>query len=442
MRTIALYSKGYKKFTLGFVALYFFAANSFGQNQNSITYRSLAMEFSKLMPQPVVLARHGILVSPTYDSSIPQDNIDILGGFNKLLLPRLIYEPSSQKLGELYSRILNDAVWAITPLTTLQRQQLINAKHELFDQTESTPTVGYQRYLDLKKVYDQIQKKYEETPPDQIDPVLENARNQAEQDLILKGHRSQYEATETTYSSLQEQVSYKWRDSDLQALQAAVPKGQDVDLKLLSKPFPSFDDIDSINWINVSVSGEQLRDLTASPVFASSLSDTAPNWWSGFDSSNSNSASCSRNFPSGSISIKFSAGLVNLERDWFDSKVIESRAWKWKNTEKQISDGNIEGNTGEAPLFISSVLIIKDLTISGSGLASCIPAIRTATKAKNSIGFGPLSLADFPTPSSFYLAPMISRQSVRFPYIQIVGFGVNALPLAPNPNLDFLWPQP
>ena len=104
-----------------------------------------------------------------------------------------------------------------------------------------------------------------------------------------------------------------------------------------------------------------------------------------------------------------------------------------------LSDG-VDTNSGVAPLYASSILIVRGVTISGPALVPCLPYIRNAVRNRQTVGFGPLTIAGpSSSQSPYYLPPLITTTSVEILYPQVVAYGVAVLPKTPNPNPDFVW---
>jgi hypothetical protein len=151
---------------------------------------------------------------------------------------------------------------------------------------------------------------------------------------------------------------------------------------------------------------------------------------------------CRGHLTDSNFAVHFEAAAATIRRDWFDPNVFGSQAWRWNNAPQAglLSDGGQDSNAGSAPLFPSSVLMVRALTISGPALLPCLPYIRQAVNNQETVGFGPFTIAGTSSSQSpYYLPPILTTTSIHVVYPQVVAYGVTALPKTPNPNPDFVW---
>ena len=406
-------------------------ARSSGADLDRRAYDEVAVLLSQIASAPVVIAEPGLVVDPTYTSTSNTDVKAVSLQMGALAKSNFFFTPAND-LFDIYKSVLTDAEWATIPLDSFQRTTLKAAHDRLYSADGSGYTSDYQRYLDLKAIYEAAEAKFEAQPPDNVDPVIQNARDQAETNLNLKGHRDIYEPAELSYKALTDQASYEWRDSDIQAIHTA-----SSGLSPLSTAQPSFDNLEETSWTHVRVTSAQIAQLGPTSSFAATLTGpSVPPWWAPVPDQSMQST-CSPSFPGGDLSLDFDAVVLPIARPWYDPAVFASRAWRWASPGSVISDGTLESNSGTAPLLLISVVAIKNLTIAGAAIGDCLDMVRQASRSRKAVSFGPFSLASTVSGGAFFLPPVITGHSVFVPSLQIIGYGVAPVPLAPNPNDDF-----
>jgi hypothetical protein len=267
--------------------------------------------------------------------------------------------------------------------------------------------------------------------------VIQNARDQAESNLKLQGHRDVYEPAELTYDDLEKKASYSWKDQDIAALNSTTSMSATPTVSYLS---PALDDIDDGAWAHATLTSDQVTHAPAPYPFSTSIGKDTPAWWMFDGPSQDAQAHCS-SFPDDGVQIDFDVVLAAIQRPWLDLKAIASPAWRWKSPRAKISDGRLDDNIGTSPLMLSYAVVIRNLRIEGSGIKDCRDLVRKASLSKKAVRFGPFSLAATETTGTFFLPPIVTASAIVVPYPQIVAFGVTPLPDSPNPNSDFIWPD-
>jgi hypothetical protein len=377
-------------------------------------------------------------LDPAYHHLDPQKRYTDAMQFNRMLKPLLIYSESSNDLAALYAAVLTDEQWASVPLLPLQVAERVKLREFLYN-NDGTPKIGYQRYLEKKKAWLEIDELYQKTPENERTPELEARHQQALDEFDLL--RPKYEAAENRYEQLNEQASLKWRDADIERLAAFRSVSTIGNPYLLTTTSPAFDDAEAFNWITVQVTAGQLLQTDPLPKFTNGLDNNALQWWHWANPADVDVNSCIDALDNADFTIQFEVALAKIERDWFDEKVFESQAWRWKSDSTDlISDGENDENRGLSPVVLRSVVVVRSVTISGPSVIPCLPFVRKAVSAHHAIAFGPFQIAGgIGEPSSFYLPPIITQKAIRVVYPQILGYGVRVLPKTPNPNPGYTW---
>jgi hypothetical protein len=421
---------------LAIVALFYSVAVS--QTANVKAYSGVAKALSQLTTDPIVLLKPGRFLDPSYDHLDPQKRYMDALQFNRMLKPLLIYSESSNDLANLYAAVLTDEQWASVPLLPLQVVERVRLREFLYN-NDGTPKVGYQRYREKKKAWLETDELYEKTPDNERTPQLEARHQQALDEFDLL--RPRYEPSENRYEQLNEQSSLKWRDADIERLAAFRSISTAGSPFLLTTTSPALDDAEAFNWIRIQITASQLLQTSPLPKFTNGLDSNALRWWHWANPADVDVNSCAEALDNADFIIQFEVALAKIERDWFDEKVFESQAWRWKSGATDlISDGEDDENRGLSPVILRSVVVVRSVTISGPSVIPCLPFVRKAVSAQNAIAFGPFQIAGgIGQPSSFYLPPIITQKSIRVVYPQILGYGVSVLPKTPNPNPGYTW---
>src|SRR3984885_1643825 len=409
---------------------------AFGQ-ADEMAFKKLGDLFVPSHSSPVELLAPGYLLDPAFSLTDDKEQEQYTAFYNRMLIPSLIYSPTQTDLGDLYSKILTDSEWALVPLTSSQRQELARLNQLLFKDTVGSPTTGYARYLEKKKAYEAIRQRFESTPESQRTAELENDLRAASDDLDLAGHKATFQPAESRLNLLNQTKSLDWRSADLHKFQQSVASGQNGTTWAMTLLHPDLSDLDNSQWVSLTITSDDLQDQASAP----SLSHASQpvDWWSWTLASPSN-ASCAPHFPNSSFVMHLEYQILSVARDWLDQRVFDFLALRRKQPERLISNGQLDGNTGTAPLFITSVIVVRNLAITGPLIGVCGATIRHELQLHHEIGFGPFKLAGDSMGTVFYLPALLYENSVMVPYTQIVGVEAFLLPVTPNPNPDFQWP--
>lgn len=408
------------------------------QTVNVRAYSGVAKSLSHLTSDPIVLLKPGRFLDPSYHYLDPQNRYTDALQFNRMLKPLLLYSESSNDLAALYAAVLTDEQWASVPLLPLQVAERLKLREVLYN-NDGTPKTGYRRYLEKKKTWLEIDELYQKTPENERTPELEARHQEALDEFDLL--RGKYESSENRYEQLNEQASLKWRDADIEKLAAFRSVSTTGSPYLLTTTSPALDDAEAFNWVTVRVTAAQLLQTDPLPKFTKGLDGNALQWWHWANSADVDVQTCADALDNADFTIDFEVALAQIERDWFDEKVFESQAWRWKSGSTDlISDGEDDENRGVSPVILRSVVVVRSVTLSGPSIIPCLPFVRKAVSTRHDVAFGPFQIAGgIGQPSSFYLPPIITQKTMRVVYPQILGYGVSVLPKTPNPNPGYTW---
>ena len=401
-------------------------------------YRAVAATLSTYTSDPIVLIRPALLVDPVFSGNTPGERAFVSDTLDTMLSATLLYQPAGHMLGDVYADALANATWASLPLLPAQRQDLARLQQLLFADSHNTPTSSYQTYLSLKRAYDTLEQQYEVAQPSEVTPEFRNKLDQAEQDLRLKGNSPVYGPAESQYAALQSQASYKWRDAALQTATAAATVSADGKRHMATTTSVDLGDLEGMSWSHFTLTGGQLHHPSGFPRLGATVTD-ATSWWS-FPNT---VAVCPSHLTRNDFIVQFDAAIVTAKRPWLDETLFSSQAWKWSRPAGLLSDGRDDGNAGEAPAFPNAVIVVKEVTISGPSITPCLGRLRTAATNDETVSFGPFVIGGRAGyASARYLTPILTGQTIRVPYTQLLAFPVTVLPKSPNPNLDYQWPTP
>lgn len=421
--------------------LIFSSSLSFSQTVNLKSYSGVAKTLSQLTTDPIVLLQPGKFLDPLYDHSNLDQGYASASEFNRMLRPTLIYSGTSKDLSAVYTDILTQEQWALSPLLPAQVAEMNRLRNLLYKNNQS-PTAAYDRYLKKKKAFEDLREIYEKTPEDQRTPELEASYREAEDELMLAG-RATYEPAENRYQQLNDLASLGWRDTDIQNLSKFSSLSSTGNRYLVTLSSPTLDNLDSLNWITMRVSASQLRQTDPLPKLTGGIDPASLSWWYWSSSSDVDLGACHDELDSADFTIEFEVALASIKRVWLDQQVFESQAWRWKSDSTELlSDGESDNNKGSSPLFPRSIVLVKSLTITGPSILPCLHYVRKAVSNSHEVGFGPFRLAGSTVSSTpYYLPPVISQTAIHVVYPQMLGYGVTILPKTPNPNPNFVWPN-
>lgn len=418
---------------------------SVAQSPDDQAFRQLSLSLSQVASNdPVVLLRSGIFADPLLDSATTDEQRMLGSQLNAMLKPLILYESGEADLSTFYSDILTHSEWATTPLPSSQRQELKKLKALLFVGDDKTPTIGYQAFLKYRKAYEEIRQKYDDTPENERTAELQASLQLAQDDLLLRGHQNTFEPAEARFQELQSSASLSWRDADVRLLTTYSRTDSLGNSFLLTEAIPAIEDSRTFTWNRISLTGTQLHHPVATPAFPLVADGRQTNWWVWGLTPSNLSDECKRTMLRDDFTVEFEAAEAQIRRDWFDPKVVSSQAWRSKSLPPgTISDGKSDGNLGTAPLYPIGIVLVRELRIFGAAVQVCLPAIRSAVIAHQTVRFGPFTLAgDIKSQgTSFYMPATITGKEILSPDAQLVGFAVTMLPRTPNPNEDFEWEQ-
>jgi hypothetical protein len=426
----------YRRVSASVLALCFLGAASMAVAADADAYRNVAASLATLGRSRLILAATPQFFDPAFATNDPASTGALSGLLSPMLGQSLIARPGPQSLDGAYAQILRHGVWASVPLGQADRAAREKDRALLFSAAD-TPTTSYQRYLDLKAALAAIDQQIQTQPGGASDAELQQQRAQAAQDLKLSGHAATFAPAEARFRDLSARASYNWLDTDRARLSAS-QRPADGGVFFESDLAANLDDIGSQPWTAMNVDALQAAALPGSGPFGGTVRDPL-DWWS-IPAAQGAGLTCGRHLPAGKTRARWEAVVVDIRRPWLDTAVFDSRAWRLAGTTAVLSDGADNDNAGPAPEIITALIVARNVEISGDGISGCVSEIRSALRNRADIAFGPFAVAGAAqSPSRNYLMPQIYRDSIRVPFMQIIGYVTVTLPLMPNPNPDFVW---
>ncbi|MFC9600850.1 hypothetical protein ACFTQL_23810 [Peribacillus butanolivorans] len=140
---------------------------------------------------------------------------------------------------------------------------------------------------------------------------------------------------------------------------------------------------------------------------------------------------------------------VNVERPWFHPELFYSRFWKWRNpNEAPVSNGELPWPKGKLPGFITSLILVRNITVSWKSVPNAAGENRTHLLLGN-LEVPPIHLEPVPEPPN-HLDPIPVQPSnvdpVPEPPNRLEPFLIHTINLEPVPerpnHLDAIPMQP
>lgn len=403
-----------------------------GQVSDDNAYKELSKRLSSLGEDHIIFLDAGKYIYFDLNDHSVNRLYEFAMFCNQAVTPALLYQGSGLDISHIYEQILTQAEWAQMPLLKTQRDQLGALRKQLFIH-DQVPTPAYTNYLAKKRRYEDLKQKYDATAEEQRTEALKLDLQQADDDLLL-AHSNVFGPAEEQYHELLDLSSSAWIASDRDNFR----RSQMMDSA--GRPFwpalfgESFLDTSKIHWTTFVISGSQLRFSQASPPFSRSIDPNA-SWWRWFHGGTFPSV---EHLASDTFQLEFDAVLLPIRRDWFDSKILGSDAWRWRDGQQQLlSDGKDEENAGSVPAVVNGLVLVRNVQIVGLDMANIGVRLHDALQRKERVAFGPFTLVG--SVDTFWIPPLSDSSRIFVPYPQVIAVVVSVFPKSPNPNSDYQW---
>jgi hypothetical protein len=358
-------------------------------------------------------------------------------------------------ISKVYRAILEKAEWAESTLTPAQRQRVIKLREELFDQgDEQRPKLEYQRYISLKKAFEEQQAAWDTTPEDQrtdrMRVRLERARSQLQQ----LGDTSRFLGIESELTLLSvpkpTEVAQELRDM-LNAARRQEPT-EHYSVVFVPQLPTLFDEggwtriRDAFTMSSEACANERPQSILLPPadfmLLRAYASDTV-----------TPIATHKLAIPNGTrIEIAFDLLVAAIRRPWFQNYVFESRAWRWPEQDPPIhivSLGQPVGAvaTSDKPQQMMAVAdtfyIIRGAELKNVLDAQTFSWLRQQRAVGHNVYFGPFQLTGAPKimgqAQSSTVDYLQTGRKLITGHMQLAAYRYVPIPLTPNPDPDFIW---
>lgn len=295
-----------------------------------------------------------------------------------------LWQPDGDRLWEIYGDVLAGAELAEQTRTAAEEADYQRA-YQLLYQTKSDGTVAdspivvaYQQYRDAylaaAQEYNNRKGQGEITPETRVreqwakdEPVLRERVAHAEQDWAVAGRRAEVEDARRilreigSRSPLMVWAGYrKLFDPDLPEI--FFRTAPDNSIYLPTAYLPS--DVVNSAWPTITVTRLELAALAASAPEALRSRLSGGGQDTGVDL------------------ISFEYSSVTVQRPWFAPEVFASRAWRFYEPNRLLSDGGTPP-AGECTAYVSGLVMARNITLRG----------RSTVKATTALGFLPVKRA-------------------------------------------------
>lgn len=275
-------------------------------------------------------------------------------------------------------------------------------------------------------------------------------------DWILLGHKNEYErmanfieqVEDRTISALKREYKEEFRKSKLTGLSSGAPYYY---AQLTPANFAT-----SSGWTEFTFDHTQInnkRDSTWKN-FSSELNTKSKFFkivgHEGTTTKNNNYYELNIDNHTKDIEIKFDMCQVLITRPWFNTGFLNSKFWRFDDSEgsdykgTMLSDGK-RPPTGIMPAYPTAIIFIKNLTLEFSDMTDIIKSVNDYENTKHNYGGG-LKLGRILNISANYESDKtkqttdnkkdyeITKQGIKVPGMQIIGFKCHILGKCPNPN--------
>jgi hypothetical protein len=346
--------------------------------------------------------------------------------FNRVPGADWAFRPGEASVDSVYSDILARAEAARRVLTPSEADELADTAKELFQNGKPPePSDKYQKYLDLKRAYEQA-----------VTPV-QKAR--ALEEWRLKGQKNTIEALLDRYTRVTSDPQAEW----WRHLGALMNANRRVDSSgspyLYTNTVPRYSRLfDDDGWTRVELTADELAANTASLRIIGNRSDFKL-WRQGASGGVHDSADAQ--LASSEAALSLDVKRARIDRPWLDPLVLASRVWKWPtgSSGALISDGGLAngGVTAEGlmPLQPVEVLLARNVRIRFSDVSE-LRAIRTSIRTRRPLSWGTFDLIGRYLNDAGLdpVLPQFTSQAVIASGVQIIAWYCVPIPKLPDPD--------
>lgn len=380
----------------------------------------------------VVLRPDALALDPWMDTQDVRNQHALAQILDAAFDGRRVFENSGAAVSAAYFDVLDRAEWARSALTADQRRQLAAVSRTLFaDTARTTPTAGYREFLAAKKAADDRQRTWDQTPAEERTAELADQLQNAKDDLALADEDRKYSTAVSVYNALVNQPAPAVRRAKLReqydANQLTGAEGARFARSDLGGGYDRI--VQSDTWTRITLASTSPGEGT-SPAAV----------WRRHHEDGSVVASPSR---ATRFSLAFDLAAVPVARPWFDATVFGDRLWRWRDpSHPPLSDGSPEGGQAREllPYFATHALIAANIAIESDLPAAEWSAVRQAALRGETLAWGPfLVVGRYFDPQHRRFAARRVASRLVMPDLQIIGWLIERVPKAPNPDLRLDW---
>lgn len=324
--------------------------------------------------------------------------------------------------------------WAETNLSTGDRASLAEAVQFLYqDQAKQVRSPAYLNYLELRKQYLDLVKKYSANPGYVMLPAEQAELRQARDNLDTIGQRVKVEA----YVRVIEKLDQLNERPEKTSFDKSVAAAQHPE-KFTYSFFPSLEDAvtSETAWTKFTVTINGKSDIGSAdnnpcadktftyPLVGATIVDDK-----GF---------ISTEFP---LRIDATVQLIQVRRPWLSPDFMLARSWQFKDQAQLLASGQLDG-IGLLPGMPTKLILVGRVSYASRNADAIRRPVSDLLRRK---GLGILSppfvvsaTPDIGGSKTDLLRPTISPGGVQTQFPQIIGVVVSALPKSPNPDTA-LW---
>lgn len=400
-----------------------------------------------------VMLSPGIILDPALHPETDNDDRRILDTLiDRTMEPGWIYRPYEATASDIYARVLYNHAAPVfkLPAETQAELDALNAKFYQVKDGKNERTARFEQYLDYLNKYttaiDNTRTWFNSHPGKLPSATLVNAEQNARDEFYTLGEGGKLSAD---LQRLREIGSYDpntWWAQQIdiyQALTEGVIPAKRFPVNLYYPKYQTWLD-KSIGWTGISLSQSDLERTTSDGststggglgvswgMFSINASGSGGNSWKNVDVTYSG------------MKLDFEVTRVNIYRPWMNTGVFYSDAWCWNTSAPDltpVSSGGAPSKgqqlNGLMPFLATGILLARNVKVTANWSRDINNEFNSTVAGGGGISFGPFSFggSHSETHHDTYTHGSASGSGLEFKDPQILGYFVEVLPQAPNPN--------
>jgi hypothetical protein len=343
----------------------------------------------------VALVNPGQFISDQLDPANGPDAYTIWKLTNKVLAASFLYKPLLRTVSGTYEDILKKAALPETPLTPDQEELLKQTRAKIL-QEEPTYSSKRRMYRSADRALSAARERH---APDSEIVVLMDLRDQAMDDWVNYGYKDDYErlkGIEWDLTAIDPKRDWAANQREFQRFAGSSSIGDYYTTNL----FPAPKAWSTAGWAKqtISIRSSYSYEYSRSTHFDAGGGASFGLWSFGGGYSEDRQWQHKQS-SSSEIDITLEYLVVEIDRPWLNTDVLDARYWVWKKGQENtlLSDGgSLSANppvapVGAMPLLPTSWFMVRNVQISGQWSQADMNYHASQISAHANFGWGPFS---------------------------------------------------